>query len=93
MFDRQDGEGGLQHDPLATLEALRQHADRISLFCQAGQIAVPGDYRNLLIYLEDTVFRSRHPIRTISSIPKSGSFVIGPKLVICRFDCCALAGT
>lgn len=55
-------------DPLLMLEALRQYAARIAIFCQAGQIAVPTqERRNLLFsYLEDSIFevkaRSQHGV-------------------------------
>lgn len=56
LFDRQRGDGSPIDDPIATLQALREHADRITLFCQAGQIAVPAEFRSLLVYLEHSVY-------------------------------------
>ena len=44
-----------QADPLATLEALRRYADRIHVFCQAGEIHVPRGQQRLFAYLEDCV--------------------------------------
>jgi hypothetical protein len=56
LFDRQEADGTARQDPIALLQALRSHADRISIFCQAGQIAVPRDYRSLFVYLEDSIY-------------------------------------
>jgi hypothetical protein len=62
MFDWQDDEGRLAADPagpgtdpLALLESLRRCADRIHLFCQAGQIKVPPTNQRLLAFLERAV--------------------------------------
>ena len=55
FFDAHDDDGAPVTDPLALLEALRRHADRITLFCQAGAIAVPAPQQTLLTYLEDSV--------------------------------------
>jgi hypothetical protein len=55
MFDHEGADGRLADDPIAALEALRRYASRITFFCQAGQIAVPGDFRSLFVYLEDSV--------------------------------------
>lgn len=61
FFDWEDGEGKSSVDPLALFEALRRHADRIALFCQAGRIAVPPTGRLLLQYLEASVFEAAAP--------------------------------
>ncbi|MFN3219838.1 MAG: phospholipase D family protein [Acidimicrobiales bacterium] len=42
-------------DPLALMEAVRRHADRITVFCQAGCIAVPRRLQPVLAWLEDSV--------------------------------------
>ena len=39
-FDWEDEEGRPSADPLALLEALRRHARRIHVFCQAGMTAL-----------------------------------------------------
>jgi hypothetical protein len=62
-------------DPLALLEALRRNADRIAIFCEAGQIAVPPDSQLLFAYLEGAVFEA--------AAPRGGSF--HPKLWLLRF--------
>ncbi|HEX8163557.1 MAG TPA: phospholipase D family protein [Pyrinomonadaceae bacterium] len=63
LFDWEDEGGRPTADPLALLEAVRRYAGRISVFCQAGQIAVPKKNQPLLGYLEDSVFevKARHP--------------------------------
>jgi hypothetical protein len=61
FFDCQDAEGKPNQDPLALLEALRRHADRITIFCQAGQILVPKQHRILFGYLENSVFAVTPP--------------------------------
>jgi hypothetical protein len=48
-----DAEG--RPDPLALLEALRRHADRLTVFCQAGEIGFRDDYRQLLVLVEESV--------------------------------------
>jgi len=55
FFDWQDAEGRPSEDPLALLEALRRYADRITIFCQAGQILIPKEHRVLFGYLEDSL--------------------------------------
>ena len=42
FFDAHDEDGAPVADPVALLEALRRHAEKVSLFCQAGAIGVPG---------------------------------------------------
>lgn len=52
-------------DPIAALEAVRSCTDRVDVFCQAGQIAVPRSHSPLMAYLEPMI----HPVRR----PKPGS--------------------
>ena len=61
FFDWEDADGRPSVDPLALLEALRRHADRIHLFCQAGQIKIPTANQPLLTFIEDTVIQVRSP--------------------------------
>lgn len=68
MFDWQDDQGRLTADPaaptadpLALLESLRRCADRIHIFCQAGQIKVPPSNQRLLAYLERAVNEVQPP--------------------------------
>lgn len=60
-FDWEDAEGRPPSDPYSLLAALRQHAARITLFCQLGQIAVPPAHQRLLAELEESVAQVRAP--------------------------------
>ena len=42
-------------DPVALLAALREASERLHIFCQAGRIAVPRQYRRVLALVEDAV--------------------------------------
>jgi len=75
LFDWEDEEGRTTGDPLAILESLRRYADRISIFCQAGRIAVPKTHQ-LFAYLENSVFEVK--------APRDGA-VFHPKLWVLRF--------
>ena len=61
FFDAHDDDGAPVADPVALLEALRRHADKLTLFCQAGAIAVPAPAQTLLTYLEDSVIEVAAP--------------------------------
>lgn len=56
FFDWEDEEGKPTADPQALLAAIRRNADRMAIFCQAGQIAVPREHQQLFNYLENAVF-------------------------------------
>lgn len=71
MFDWQDADGRPSADPLATLESLRRYADRIAVFCQAGQTLVPKQHRVLFGYLEGSVFEVASPGAQTSFHPKA----------------------
>lgn len=75
FFQLKDHEGPPSADPLALLEALRRHASRITLFCQAGQIHLPKNVQLLLGYLEGSVFEA--------VAPRGGVF--HPKLTVLRY--------
>lgn len=64
-------------DPLARLEALRRFAERIHVFCQAGEIHVPSGQEQLFAYLEDSV---------IGVAPVSEAGVFHPKVWFLRFS-------
>jgi hypothetical protein len=64
--DWQDRDGRPVLEPLALLKAVRQYADRVCLFCQAGKISVPRTYLPLLASLEDSVVEA--------NAPRGGSF-------------------
>lgn len=70
LFDWQDADGRPTTDPLALLEALRRHADRMAIFCQAGQIQIPKQHRILFGYLERSVFEAAPPSLLASFHPK-----------------------
>lgn len=61
FFDAHDETGAPVTDPIALLEALRRHAKNVTLFCQAGAIAVPKPEQTLLAYLEDSVVEVKPP--------------------------------
>ena len=77
LFDWQDSDGQPTKDPIALLDALRHHADRISIFCQSGQIMVPTAQQTLYGYLEDSVIEvnARNP-----------HGVFHPKVWVLRFE-------
>src|SRR4051812_35514808 len=75
FFQLKDHDGAPAVDPLALLEALRRHAGRLTVFCQAGQIHVPRQVQLLLGYVEDAV----HQVRA----PRDGVF--HPKLTVLRY--------
>lgn len=63
-------------NPIALLEALRRHADRTTLFCQAGQVGLPPEYQPLFVHLES------------SGVPVTApdpDFIFHPKLWVLRF--------
>ncbi len=74
LFDFEDEEGRLRPDPMALLEALRRYADRVAIFCHAGQIAVPRKAERLFEFLEGSVFEVA---------PERGLF--HPKVWVLRF--------
>ncbi|OBI55661.1 hypothetical protein A5667_23165 [Mycolicibacterium fortuitum] len=55
LFDRGDAEDITSLDPIRLLEAVRRHADHTTVFCQAGGIHVPSQYRSILTFVEDSV--------------------------------------
>lgn len=73
--DWHDEDGRPTTDPLALLKAVRQYADRICLFCQAGKIHVPRSYLPLLANLEDSIIAAK--------APRGGSF--HPKVWFLRY--------
>ncbi|MGF0117441.1 phospholipase D family protein [Promicromonospora sp. Marseille-Q5078] len=64
-------------DPVATLEAVRSCTDRVDVFCQAGQLAVPAQHSDLMAYLEPMV----HPVRR----PRRG-YLFHPKVWFLRYS-------
>lgn len=76
MFDFEDAEGRLKVDPLALLESLRRYASKMSIFCQAGQIAMPPAGQALLPYLESSIIESNAP---------TPGHIFHPKVWVLRF--------
>ena len=76
FFDWEGENGEPTRDPNALLEAIRRNVDRIHLFCQAGQIAIPGTYKPLFSYLEGAV----HEVR-----PSGPGGVFHPKVWVLRY--------
>jgi hypothetical protein len=74
--DWEDSEGQTTEDNLALLESIKRHADRIAIFCQAGQISVPKKDQRLFAYLEQSVFE-------VTAKKKFGVF--HPKIWLLRF--------
>jgi len=60
-FDWEDAEGRPVADPLALLESVRRHTDRIHVFSQAGEIKLPPPTQRLVAYLERSVVPVRAP--------------------------------
>ncbi len=48
-------------EPIGLLDAIRRHAESITIFCQAGQIAVPVRRRTVFAWLEDAVYVVKPP--------------------------------
>lgn len=63
-------------DSIAVLEAVRACADRVDIFCQAGQIAVPQHASDLMAFLEPML----HPLRR----PRPGR-LFHPKTWVLRY--------
>jgi len=74
LLDLTNDDGKLVHDPVALLHALRSYASRLSIFCQAGGIAVPAQRHPLYAHLEEAVIPVRKP---------GGAF--HPKIWVLRF--------
>lgn len=88
MFDWQGDDGKLTAnpsdpaaDPLALLESLRRCADRIHIYCQAGQIKVPPANQRLLAYLEQSVIEVQPP-----AVKEGRNAVFHPKMWAIRYE-------
>lgn len=62
LQDSRPGEIG-EADALLLLKTIRQYADRLTVFCQAGRIAVPRGHGRLLANLEQSVVEVTAPTR------------------------------
>ena len=76
MLDAHDEEGNLQLDPLKLLEAVRRHAGKLAIFCQAGAIHIPRQHRSIYGYLEP---------RVVEVQPSDLDGVFHPKVWVCRY--------
>ena len=70
LFDRESSDGRLVADPISLIEAVRRSAERIDIFCQAGQIAIPREHRVILTYLESSIHQVAPPNREAIFHPK-----------------------
>ena len=61
FWSGEDEQGDLTTDPLVMLHGVRQVADRLAIFCQAGQISVPRANQRLFTYLEESIFEVLAP--------------------------------
>lgn len=71
MFDLQEADDPAQLGGLAVLESVRRYADAMTVFCQAGHIAVPSAYRQALTWTEGGVIEVRRPAPGRVFHPKS----------------------
>ena len=76
MFDRQRADGSPITDPIAMLQALRAHSERITLFHGAGQITAPPIDQRLIVYLEQSVY---------AVVPPNANAIFHPKVWFLRF--------
>ncbi len=76
FFDWEDNDGEITSDPFALLESVRRNADKICLFCQAGQISVPRKQDRIFAYLENSV----HEV-----LPPNKNGVFHPKVWVIRY--------
>lgn len=77
FFDAHDEDGTPLADPVALLEALRRHAENVTLFCQAGAIGVPSPDQKLLAYLEGSVIEVQ---------PEQKGGIFHPKVWVLNFE-------
>ncbi len=76
LFDVEADDGTPLANPIAILEAVRRYAGRVSVYCQAGEIAAPAEYRGAFAYLEQTII----PV----TAPRAGG-IFHPKVWLVRF--------
>jgi hypothetical protein len=66
-----------QEDPISIMDSVRRCADRVDVFCQAGQISPPPSNSSLLLLLEQII----HPVRR----PRPGR-LFHPKMWLVRYE-------
>lgn len=76
MFDRQHADGSAIADPIAMLQALREHSERITLFHGTGQVTVPPIDQRLIVYLEQAVY---------AVVPPNPNAIFHPKVWFLRY--------
>jgi hypothetical protein len=74
--DWERDDGAPTTDPVAALEAVRRHAGRITVFCQAGATAATGQPPLVASWLEDVVVPAKAPLM---------DGVFHPKVWVARF--------
>lgn len=77
----EDTDSELMNNPVCLLEALRRTGDKVALFCEGGQIHLPGNVTSLYILLEKMVFSVKTDKQ--SGIAKYPSF--HPKFWLIRY--------
>lgn len=77
LFDQGNADEIGAVDPIRLLEAVRRHADHTTIFCQAGGIHVPGTYRSILTFVEDSV---------LEVMPPNDGAIFHPKIWAIRFE-------
>jgi len=68
---------GDSRDPIAVMEAVRSCAERVDVFCQAGNIVVPRQASDLVAFVEPMVHQVRRP---------RPGHLFHPKLWFLRFE-------
>lgn len=62
LFEARDGDQTEPDvEPVGLLEAIRRHAEHLTVFCQSGQIAVPKRHRTVFAWLEESVIEVPAP--------------------------------
>src|SRR3954469_23705717 len=76
LFDVDDHNELLNQDSLTLLESLRRYADKLTVFCHAGQIGLPKAQFPQLEFLEQSI---------VQCVPRSGAGAFHPKIWLLRF--------
>lgn len=61
LFEMDDAAQVERVEPIRLLEAARRYADHTTVFCQAGGIHVPSNYRSILTFVEGSVLEVMAP--------------------------------
>ena len=76
LFDEANSNDIGTADPIRLLEAVRRHAEHTTVFCQAGGIHIPSNYRSILTFVEDSV---------LEVMPFHDETIFHPKVWALRF--------